>query len=347
MKIISIESLRQEQRTRNIEQRIAYISLAGEMKTVVKKVVNGEMEIMVLNKPIGEMITTPAGLDTLVQKTVIDLELGREAVPLLYGPIYRTVSDPNLTQNVNIKAFVGTQVVFLQVLEGEDVKFGHRKVSLGDTVPIITYAAGLEWTEDLVLYDKTWEMAEANRTFGEAHNALLNHIHFSPILTYNYAAKNQTAADTSGETAIEKLRNTIEAGLEHAAQDKNTDTKAPRKPNILLAHSSKRMRIERCLKEMQIKGTVYTELSQIDTLIFYDGWSGVVGEKTMTYAGCNTGKAYLIEGKKYFVELIKHGLQIDATGADLKRLIENGIVGRVRRGVIASPVNAVEELTLP
>jgi hypothetical protein len=233
------------------------------------------------------------------------------------------------------------------VLEGEDVKFGSRKVTLGDTVPIITYAAGLEWTEDLVLYDKTWEMSEANRAMGEAHNALLNHIHISPILTYAYAAKNQTAADATGATAIEKLRNTIENGLTHAAQDKQTDTKSPRKPNILLAHSAKRMSIERCLKEFQVGGSVYPALSQIDTLIFYDGWSGLVGEKTITYSGCATNKAYLIEGKKRFVELVKHGLQIDATGADLKRLIENGIVGRTRRGVISSPANAVEELTLP
>jgi hypothetical protein len=347
VRIVAIETLRQERRTGTIEQKITYISPTGEMKTVLKKIVNGEMDVLVLNKPIGEMISTPAGLDSLVQKTVIDLELGKEAVPLLYGPIYRTVNDPNLTQNVDIKAFVGCQVVFLQVLEGEDVKFGSRKVTLGDTVPIITYAAGLEWTEDLVLYDKTWEMSEANRAMGEAHNALLNHIHISPILTYAYAAKNQTAADATGATAIEKLRNTIENGLTHAAQDKQTDTKSPRKPNILLAHSAKRMSIERCLKEFQVGGSVYPALSQIDTLIFYDGWSGLVGEKTITYSGCATNKAYLIEGKKRFVELVKHGLQIDATGADLKRLIENGIVGRTRRGVISSPANAVEELTLP
>lgn len=347
MKIVCVETLRAERRTGNIEQKVAYISPTGEMREVTKRIVNGNMEVFELSRPFGEMITTPAGLDSIVQKTVVDLELGREAVPLLYGPIYRPLEDANLSQNVDVNGFIGCQVVFLEVLEGEDVKFGTRKVGAKDTVPIITYAAGLEWTEDMVEYDKTWEMAEANRSFGEAHNALLNHIHFNPILSFEYAAKNKTAADATGATAIEKLRNTIEAGLEHASQDKQTDTKAPRRPNILLAHSSKRMRIERCLKEMQVGGTLYPELSQIDTLIFYDGWSGEVGKKNITYAGVNTGKAYLIEGKKYFRELIKHGLRVDATGADLKRLIENGIVGRVRRGVIASPANAVEELTLP
>ena len=59
------------------------------------------------------------------------------------------------------------------------------------------------------------------------------------------------------------------------------------------------------------------------------------------------GKAYLIEGKKYFRELVKHDLRVDASGGDITRLVEDAIVGRARRGVIASPANAVQEITLP
>lgn len=98
---------------------------------------------------------------------------------------------------------------------------------------------------------------------------------------------------------------------------------------------------------MQIGGTVYPAISQIDTLIFYDGWSIAVGDKTYEYPGVDPGKAYLIEGQKYFRELIKHDLRVDAAGADLTRLVEQQIVARARRGVVASPANAVEELTLP
>lgn len=345
-KVISIETLKAERRGRTIEVPIPYV-VNGEMRTVTKKIVNGEMEVFDFGQPLGEMITTPAGLDSIVQKTVIDLELGKEEVPLLYAPIYRRIDDPNLTEHVDISPFVRAQVVFLQHLEGEEVKFGSRKVAAKDTVPIVTYAAGLEWTEDVTLYDKTWELAEMNRAMGEAYNALLNHIHLSPIISYNYAAKNKTAASAEGATQLEKLRNTIKAGLLHSAQDKNTNTKSPRKPNIVMAHSSLRMDIEECLQRMQIGGTIYPAISQIDTLIFYDGWSQAVGGKDRTYEGVSPDKAYLIEGQKYFRELIKHDLRVDATGGDLKRLIENGIVGRARRGVVASPANAVEELTLP
>lgn len=346
IKVYSAETLKAERRTRNIEVPVVYI-INGETRTVVKKIVNGEMEVFDLNKPIGEMITTPAGLDNLIQKSVIDLELGREGVPLLYGPIYRKVEDEKLSEHVDIKPFINVQIVFLEHMELEGVKFGSRKVGAKDTVPIITYAGGLEWTEDMVLYDKTWEMSEVNRTMGEAYNALLNHIHLYPIIKHNYATKNKTAASSEGNTMLEKMRNTIKAALIHASEDKDTSTKAPRKPNILMAHSSRRWDIEECLQRMQIGGTIYPAISQIDTLIFYDGWSTVVGEKTYEYSGVNASKGYLIEGQKYFRELVKHDLRIDATEGDLKRLIENAIVGRARRGVIASPANAVEEITLP
>ena len=347
MKIISIESLREERRKRTIEVPIPYIGVDGKEKTVTQKIVNGEMEVLELSRPLGEMMTTPAGLDSIVQKSVIDLQLGREQVPILYSPIYRRHEDANFTQHVDVTPFTQALVVFLEHLELEEVKFGTRKIGAKDTVPIITYAAGMQWTEDMVLYDKTWEVTETNRSVGEAYNALLNHVHLNPILAYAYAAKNKTAADAAGATLLEKMRTTIKNGLIHASQDKNTDTGAPRRPSILLAHSSRRWDIEECLQRMQVGGTIYPAISQIDTMIFYDGWSITVGEKTYTYGGCATNKAYLIDPQRFFRELIKHDLRVDAGNADLSRLVEQQIVARARRGVIASPANAVEELTLP
>lgn len=347
MKIVSIETLRAERARESRELELPYVAPDGKERSVRTRIISGEMEAFALAKPIGEMITTPAGLDQVVQKTVVDLQLGREAVPLLYQPVYRRIEDANFTQNVDILPFTRARVVFLEHMELEEVKFGDRVLGAKATVPIVTYAAGLQWTEDMVLYDKTWEVAEASRALGEAYNALLNHIHFGPILTYTYAAKNKTAADTTGATYREKLRNTIKNGLVHASQDKNTDTGAPRRPTVLLAHSSKRWDIEECLQRMVIGGTEYPAIGGIDTLIFYDGWSTVVGEKTITYQGCDPGKAYLIEPRKYLIELVKHDLRVDASGADIKRLVENAVVARARRGLYASPADSVEELTLP
>lgn len=347
MKIISLETLQAERRTKTIETPVEYVAPGGEIRTTTKRLVAGEMETLEFDRPVGEMITTPAGLDAIIQKTVIDLELGRESVPLLYGPIYRRHEDPNFTQHVDIAPFTHARVVFLEHMELEEVKFGDRYIGAKDTVPIVTWAAGLQWTEDMVLYDKTWEASEASRSMGEAYNALLNHLHFSPILNYSYNAKNKTAASSEGTTMLEKLRNTLKAGLKHAAQDRNGNTLARRQPTVLLSHSSNRWELEEAMQRMQIGGTVYPALGQITTMIFYDGYRITVGEKTYEYGGVDTGKAYLIDPQRYFRELVKHDLRVDAGGADLKRLVENAIVGRARRGLYASPANAVEEITLP
>lgn len=347
MRIISIEGLLAERRKQTIETAVPYIGADGKERTVPKKLIAGEMEVFDFARPIGEMLTTPAGLESIIQKTVIDLELGRETVPLLYQPIYRRLEDLNFTEHVDVTPFIGSRVIFLAHAELEEVKFGTRKIGVKDTVPIITYTAGFQWTEDMTMYDKTWEVAENNRAMGEAYNALLNYLHLNPVLAYTYAAKNKTAASAEGTTQLEKLRNTIKAALIHASQDKHVDTGAPRRPTILLTQSANRWDIEECLQRMQIGGTIYPAISQVDTLIFYDGWSVTVGEKTYTYDGCNSGKAYLIEPQRWFRELVKHDLRVDAGGADITRLIENAIVGRARRGLVASPANAVEEITLP
>lgn len=346
-KIVSHETMLEERRRLTYDTQIPYIGVDGKPKAVKKKVVAGEMEVFDLAKPVGEMITTPAGLDAIVQKTVIDLELGREQVPLLYGPIYRRMEDPNFTQNVDIQPFTSAQVVFLEKMELEEVKFGTRKVGEKETVPIITYAAGFEWTEDIVLYDKTWEVSEAARAMGEAYNALLNHIHLGPIVQFAFDTANTTAWQGAiGQSFLEGVRATIRKGLVDASQDRHPDTGSVRRPTILLAHSSMRWDIEEALQRMQIGGTIYPAISQINTLIFYDGYSIKVGDILYTYPGVSPEVGYLIDPQRFFRELVKHDLRVDATEADLRRLIEKGIVGRARRGVALWPTDAVQQIAL-
>jgi len=347
-RVVSLDTMREERRKAPlIEERVPYIAPGEKLDYVTKRIVNGEMETFELTRPVGEMITTASGLTQLVQKVVLDLELGREQVPLLYTPIYRRRENRNFPQFVDIRPFVGARVVFLEHLEGEEVKFGDLLVGPASTVPIVTYTAGFEWTEDVVEYSQDWSVAELSRAMGEAYNALLNHLHLGPIISYDYPQKNKTAASTEGGTYLEKLRNTIIAGLKDAALDKDQLTGAPRRPTVLLAHSSRQWDIEQALQRQQIGGTVYPPISQINTLIFYDGYSVTVGEKTYTYPGVDPNKAYLIDPTKYFVELVKHDLIVDAGGADVKRLIQGAIVGRARRGVVAAPEKAVQEITLP
>ena len=312
----------------------------------------GPQNIAMQHSAAGELLTTPPNLYAFVQKTIMDLQVGMEEVPLLYEPMYRRISDPNLTEEVNVRSIISrASVVFFEHIEGEEVKFGTRQLGPLESVRLLTWAAGFEWTEDLVEYDKTWEVQQINEGFGRAYNALLNHLHISPILTYTYPDKNHTDAVTDADAGTSeyrvKLRMTIQRGMREAEADRNTDSGLGRYPTILLAHPSRRWDFEDALGRFTLNGTEYPSLSGPDILIFYAGYSSRVGAKTYVYDGVNPDLFYLIDASTYFVELVKHDLRIDAQPGDLSRLIAQQVVGRTRRGAFIAPEEAVQECDMP
>jgi hypothetical protein len=312
----------------------------------------GPQNIALQVNAAGELLTTPPNLYAFIQKTIIDLQIGMEEVPLLYQPIYRNITDPNLTEEINVRAIISrASVVFFEHIEGEEVKFGYRALGPLETVRLITWAAGFEWTEDLVEYDKTWEVQQINEGFGRAYNALLNHLHLSPIITYPYPAKNTTDAVTADVAGTNEyrvlLRMTIQQAFQDAEADRNTDSGLGRYPTILLAHPSRRWDFEDALGRFTLNGTEYPSLAGPDTLIFYAGFSTRVGAKTYVYDGVPPDRFFLIDPSTYFVELVKHDLRVDAQPGDLSRLIAQQVVGRTRRGVFAAPEEAVQMVMMP
>jgi hypothetical protein len=93
-KVWSIEKLKEQRRQGTVETKVPFV-LDGKTYEAPKKIVNGEMEIFDLDRPIGEMLTNETARKELVQKVVLDVELGREQVPILYTPIYERLQDPN------------------------------------------------------------------------------------------------------------------------------------------------------------------------------------------------------------------------------------------------------------
>lgn len=352
-RVLSLEDARAEARRGRRVIPCEYFASGGEMAGQLRRwdllIEDGRVEAPEFDRPLGELLTTPSGLEAFVLNTVIQLNLGREEVPLLYGPIYRRLEDANFSQTVEVRGLQSgrAQAVFLEHLEGEEIRFGSRTFLAKDSVPIITYATGFQWTEDMVLYDKTWEVNETSRAIGEAYNALLNHVHLYPIISQVYGAPNQTAADATQPTLREQTRQTLVNAFQNSALDVNAETRRGRRPTVLLAHSSRRFQVEDSMQRMLISGTEYPAFTGIEAIIYYDGYSITVGEKTYTYGGCPTGKGYLIEPRTYFRELVKHDLRTDAGNPDLSRLIENQVVSRARRGVYAAPLKAVEEITWP
>jgi hypothetical protein len=183
IRIVDVPTLRSERRLGE-HNFTAQATIFDRPLEVPIRIAAGEMETYELNRPIreylaalherpayGEIIATPSNLASFVTKTVVDLNLGREQVPLLYPAVYtRTITDANLTENVDVGAIIArASVVFLQHLEGGEVRFGTRTLTPRQTVPLATYAAGFEYTEDIVEYDQTWQISQLNEAIGRAY----------------------------------------------------------------------------------------------------------------------------------------------------------------------------------
>lgn len=347
-------SLLEARRKSKIESRIPFV-VSGKTYEANKVIINGEMSVPRLQRPIGEMLTEGSALKELTNKVVLDVELGREKNPLLYKSIYELLSDANFPRQFEAKWALSGSVIFLEHLEGEEIKFGSLRAEQGPTAFIKTYAAGFEYTKEMVEFNEKFNFELLNRAFGEAHNAKLNHLHLSPIFEFNYKSANKTAAryvDRQGslivsEDEVERSKSHYILSLRETFRKAIKDAEVAKRPGtVLLIHPANKEDVLDALNRIVMGETTYRPLD-IPDLVTYGGWSAQVGKKAHEYPGVPLDKAYLIRPKRGFKELVKKDLEIQSESADLSRLIEKQVVGYFMRGVFAAVEENVQEITLP
>jgi hypothetical protein len=286
---------------------------------------------------IKEMIGTDDGASEFLEKVTYDAYSGREAVPLVYKQLYNTRVDRNFPLVMTNHEFGPVQVVFLQKYEGGEVKFGTLAPGVEKVVKMVTYAAGIEYNEDIIEYNQTWRVSDIGMAFGEAYNKLLNHLHLYPIVggTYTTTAggvKAQYTAQKAGTAQEVAFDTNIATTLMSALQVLPKGTK-------MLVNEFDLLRIEDALAGAMLAddrpNLVKRRLSMSD-LIVYNGDEVEVGGKTYEYPGVDVGEAYLVTPRRNFQEYIKHDLRIDSDDGDLSRLILTQVVGRARRGLLTS-----------
>lgn len=286
---------------------------------------------------IKEMIGTDDGASEFVEKVTYDLYSGRETVNLLYKEIYTTLVDANFPQTMTVTEFGPVQVVFLQKMEGGEVKFGTIGAGTTKVVTIVTYAAGIEYDEDILEFNQTWRLTEIGLGMGEAYNKLLNHVHLSPIIGGSYVT---TGGGLSGQKTAQKAGTAqlIAFDTNIATTLRNAMSVLPRGVKMLI-NTADRFAVEDAIaSSMYADATPSLVKQRLQTIniIEYDGDEVVVGGKTYTYAGVTAGFMYLIVPKRNFREYVKHDLRVDSSDGDLSRLILAQVVARTRRGVLAT-----------
>lgn len=372
-RLITADILRQERILRKAAATGHYTMREdGDVRTIeIDRDVAGELRRLALTRPVGEFLGSSDMLEELAQKVTVDVELGRDAIPTVYNSLYRTFTNPNFPRLLDANYILYANVVFLQHVEGQEVRFGTMASEQGVTVPIVTYSAGFEWDEDVEVYDEGWRVDMANEAVGRAYNALLDHIHLSPITGYNYATiSNQTGAQTPTGNQIEDTRATLRQALIDAAGNLDSlGRKKPIRPTTILCATSDAYVINDALAigDRPSIGTTAgggpidvllgrvtdtagpnPSVNQLSTIIAYDGNDLEMGGLTFSYPGVTAGTCYLIQPQRNLFEFVKHDLRVDTERpADLSRLIAAQMVARARRGLLMSPDLSVWEVTLP
>lgn len=278
-----------------------------------------------------------------------EVDAGRDMEPLLFLSLYNIIRDSTLPEVIEINRLGPEGVVFEIVREGGEVKFASLSSS-SDTVRLQQYAAGLEYSERLFRFNQLFRFPFLERQFGVASNAVQNHAHFNPILTYSYAASNQTAASSSGSTLEEKYHNTVDDGITNS----RADTTYPRRgPYVVICSSSNLSTMRKALTRVPQQGFEKQSPEVFDSvqgIIAYDGWTGTRGKKTTTYAGVTANKAYLVSLAYRETDLqsfYQQDLRQQRGDGDLSRFIVEQVIYDIWFGVFANPRASVEELTLP
>lgn len=310
----------------------------------------GEEDILRQNgvSRITEFIGNDDFSEAFVERQRYEVDAGRQEEPLLYQPLYDTIQDSNLPKKVDIYLLGPGGIIFQEIKEGGEVIFGTIGEST-ETVSIKQYAAGIEYTMQMVMYNETWNFSIVERAAGIAHNALMNHLHLYPYIDFTYAATNKTGASAVGADLTEKYATTIENAIVHSKQHK----KYPRRgPYDLLISSSNMFTVEKALLRVQQQGfsKQSSALSMIRNIIVYDGATVTRGKETVEYTGVTAGKGYLIS-KQYkrrdASSWVKRGLTSRSGNPDISRFIEEQTVYDVHLGTYTNPLRSVEEITFP
>lgn len=323
--------------------KVIFEQAVDNANSIIKeqKVLDWSEEVKSGRNTVREMIGTDDGSREFIEKTTYDLYTGREEVPLIYRQFYTTINDRNLPKTLTEEEFGPVQVVFLEKFESGEVKFGALGPGVTKAVTLHTYAAGIEVSEDMLEWNQTWRMTEVGVAFGEAYNKLLNHLHLYPFVNGSYATTGANLGDQKEAQEDGTSAQLIAYDTDLPTTLRNALQVLPRGSKLLI-NSSDRYMIEDAIASSMYADTtpslVKRRLSAED-LVEYDGDSVVVGGKEYTYTGVTSGEAYLIVPNRMFREYVKHGLRVDSGDGDLSRLIATQMVGRTRRGVLASIAN--------
>lgn len=365
-RLITKEGVLAQELARGGDHLVTQYAIGEQVKSFnIPRNPDGTLKRLRMTKPVGEFLGTGNMVEELAQYVTVDIESGRQDVPLLYKSIYDTRTNPNFPKFLDSGFSMFADAVFLQHLEGQEVRFGTTRAEMGPVVPILTYTSGFEWDEDVEEFDEGWRVSMANEAIGQAYNALLNHLHFSPFINSDYTVAtgfgNETTyqAHASGDR-LESIRLTLRQALYDASLKADSfGRRHAIRPTIALCNLATAYEVNDALNLINDQSGIgpvgadpsifigrrsdtagpNPSVNQISAVIAYEGESMQMGNLIWNYGTFTNDEVVLVQPKRNAWEFIKHDLRVDTERpSDLSRLIIAQMVARARRGLL----NAVE-----
>lgn len=298
---------------------------------------------------VAEFIGNDNFSQDFITRQEYEVDAGRQMVPELYQEVYDVQRNSNFPKIVEIDVMGPGGFVFEEILPGGEVKFASMESS-DKSVKMRHWGQGIEYDEDIFIYNQTWRLSPIERMVGKAHNALMNHLHFNPILTATLTGDNATAAVTSGSTLVENFLLTIEAAITDSKKDKTNPRPGP---YVLLVASDDFFKTEKALMEVPQQGISRqsrSAIGKVRSVVEYDGWSGTRGKKAVTYPGVTAGEAFLVSQawREFdFQSKIKQDLRRIEGDKNMNRFIIGVDIFDVRLGIFSDPKRSVQKITWP
>jgi predicted RNA-binding Zn ribbon-like protein len=264
----------------------------------------------------------PDDLNTLIDLIRIDITR-RTLQEADYTDIVGIVrSDPSFNKSVRLDEFLPYGAAFTDIFGNNDaVKLLEHKSGATDVVNMVLRAVGDKSSLQEEIFSSIYSLQRVTDAVARGYTAKRNDLNVlgrmvAKTAASGWHANNQQAADTtSGATEEQLLYNTLVSALKllYSLKDPQTN-KVISTPSVILAiPKGTEWAFQRVINGLSNGGVVgnFAALTQIASIIPYQGDTIYMGKETFNYPGVASGKAYLFVPKVSNFTLVKRGLTME------------------------------------
>lgn len=298
--------------------------------------------------------TIPTDWQSLWDAMRIDISIRKAALGTVRENFYNIMNMPNSDKVFKATEFYPYGVVFEENNgEGQAVTQGESKGGQFESIEHLVYATGFTWTLLGELFQGSIDAQRISDAVLLGYNAKQDDLSVSPITAYSYSGTQQTAAATlSGANRQELLYLTLENAIDDLAdrEDPITGRNIMADDLKILAHPEDARHISRVIGGLpSVNERMYPSISEITSIVGYDGETIDLRSKSVAYAGVTKGTCYLIKKNRYMNIGIKRGLTLESDMTpDVKTLAREERAWYFVEGQQVSGLPYfVQEITLP